>query len=524
VIRCDALVVGGGPGGSTCARLLRLAGWNVVVADRARFPRDKVCAGWITPGVFPLLDLDAAEYRATGMTLQEITAFRTSVIGASAVETTYDHVASYAIRRCEFDDFLLRRACARVLENTPVTTLRRADGRWIVNEAIDAGVVVGAGGHFCPVARHLRGGADTSTPVVAKEAEFRLDGRASGTAGSTPELFFCRDLEGYGWCVRKGDYLNVGIGRRTSVDFNNHVRDFMAFLERTCTLSPAADLKWRGHAYLASGAGARPLVADGMLLVGDAAGLAYAESGEGIGPAIESGRRAAEMLIALNGRSQAADLQPYADILARRHPRARPTPATLKSAAAALGRLLLGSRTFTRHIMLNRWFLRASCLLVAASVLAPPPALAQRTDASLAARLQRFEDKEEIQNLLLDYGRYLDGRDFAGYSSLFAKDGEWAGGFGSVTGPANIKAFMEKNMGTQPNVAKNYHLLSNFVITVTGDTATAWSRWAFVVPGERGATIAQAGRYDDTLVRENGHWRFKKRVASNDTAGPAPSR
>jgi hypothetical protein len=41
-----------------------------------------------------------------------------------------------------------------------------------------------------------------------------------------------------------------------------------------------------------------------------------------------------------------------------------------------------------------------------------------------------------------------------------------------------------------------------------------------VVPGERGAAIAQAGRYDDTLVRENGKWRFKKRVASNDTAGP----
>ena len=145
------------------------------------------------------------------------------------------------------------------------------------------------------------------------------------------------------------------------------------------------------------------------------------------------------------------------------------------------------------------------------------------TDDSIAARLQRVEDKEEIQRLLLEYGRTLDARDFAGYSALFARDGEWVGGFGSVTGPANIKAFMEKNMGTQPNTAKNYHLLSNFVITVSGDTATAWSRWAFVVPGAQGATIAQAGRYDDTLVRENGRWRFKKRVASNDTAPPAGS-
>ena len=82
---------------------------------------------------------------------------------------------------------------------------------------------------------------------------------------------------------------------------------------------------------------------------------------------------------------------------------------------------------------------------------------------------------------------------------------------------------MEKAMGTQ-NTAKNYHLLSNFVITVNGDTATAWSRWAFVVPGQQGAAIAQAGRYDDELVRENGRWKFKKRVASNDTGRSAAGR
>jgi uncharacterized protein (TIGR02246 family) len=158
-------------------------------------------------------------------------------------------------------------------------------------------------------------------------------------------------------------------------------------------------------------------------------------------------------------------------------------------------------------------------------VLVVTPAPAQSNDAAaLSARLQKFEDKEEIQNLLLDYGRHLDSRDFGAYSGLFATDGEWVGGFGSVSGPANIQAFMEKNMGTGPNRAKNYHLLSNFVITVNGDTATAWSRWAFVVPAERGAAISQAGRYDDTLVRENGRWKFKRRVASNDTPAPAQTK
>jgi geranylgeranyl reductase family protein len=359
VIRCDALIVGGGPGGSTAARLLRLAGWNVVVADRARFPRDKVCAGWLTPDVFPLLDLAPAEYRATGLTLQEITAFRTSVMGRRTVETRYPHTVSYAIRRCEFDTFLLQRAGVRVLEDTFVRTLRRDKGRWIVNDAIETPIVVGSGGHFCPVARHLRG-TDDETPIVAKEAEFLLGDRHTQVSGSTPELFFCPDLQGYAWCVRKGDYVNVGIGRRGNLDFSEYVTGFVDFLESRGIISDASKARWHGHAYLGSGMGLRPVVSEGALLVGDAAGLAYPESGEGIRPAIESGRLAAETLIAAGGRHTIQDFQPYHDALQRLHPPVRVSPAPLRTVVAAAGRLLLGSRVFTRHVVLDRWFLRAA--------------------------------------------------------------------------------------------------------------------------------------------------------------------
>ncbi len=58
MITCDALIVGGGPAGSTCAWKLRQAGLDVMVVDAAVFPRDKVCAGWITPQVVAELDLD----------------------------------------------------------------------------------------------------------------------------------------------------------------------------------------------------------------------------------------------------------------------------------------------------------------------------------------------------------------------------------------------------------------------------------------------------------------------------------
>jgi ketosteroid isomerase-like protein len=143
--------------------------------------------------------------------------------------------------------------------------------------------------------------------------------------------------------------------------------------------------------------------------------------------------------------------------------------------------------------------------------------LAAQNDASVAARLQRLEDIEQIRTLLLDYGRFLDSRDLNAYSRLFAQDGEWVGGFGSAKGPAGILEFMQKNLGTGPNRNGSYHILSNFEIDVKGDTATAWSRWTFIVPGSDGKpVISQAGRYDDQLVRENGRWKFKRRTASND--------
>jgi menaquinone-9 beta-reductase len=357
--RCDALIVGGGPAGSTCARVLVQAGWRVLVIDRARFPRDKVCAGWVTPGVFRLLDLDPDEYRATGRTLQPITGFRTSIIGGRAIDTRYGHTISYAIRRCEFDAFLLDRSGAEVREQTPLESLEQRGEEWVANGDIAARVVIGAGGHFCPVARILRGADADARPVVAKEAEFRLDDEDSTADGEVPELFFCRDLEGYGWCVRKGRHLNIGLGRREHADLNPHIDDFKALLERHGLARRASLVKWHGHAYLASGAGARPLIGNGMLLAGDAAGLAYPESGEGIKPAVESGRLAAETLIAAPGRSR-QDLQPYEDALRRRYPAPVPTPAALAGVTRALGRILMRSPLFTRRVVIDRWFLRSA--------------------------------------------------------------------------------------------------------------------------------------------------------------------
>ena len=67
----EVIVVGGGPAGSTCAWRLRLSGIDVLVLDKAAFPRTKLCAGWITPQVLSDLQMDVQEYPHRFMTFKK---------------------------------------------------------------------------------------------------------------------------------------------------------------------------------------------------------------------------------------------------------------------------------------------------------------------------------------------------------------------------------------------------------------------------------------------------------------------
>jgi flavin-dependent dehydrogenase len=171
MVDCDVLIIGGGPAGSTCAGHLRRAGLDVVVVDRAAFPRDKVCGGWITPQVVASLALDLDEYRQE-RTLQAITGFRTGIIGGRrAIETAYGRVVSFGIRRCEFDHFLLRRCGARARTGVPVRSLVRRDSWWVVDDEIRAPMLIGAGWHYCPVAALINGGTDAAGPAPLVDAK-----------------------------------------------------------------------------------------------------------------------------------------------------------------------------------------------------------------------------------------------------------------------------------------------------------------------------------------------------------------
>ena len=361
--RADVIVVGGGPAGSTLAGALHAGGLDVVVLDQAVFPRHKVCAGWITPGVVEALSLDLDDYGRAHV-LQPITRFRTGVIGGRMLETDYGRPVSYGILRCEFDTYLLRRCGAEVHEGARVAAIERAGGEWVVSGDTRAPLLAGAGGHFCPVARHLGARRERDPVVVAQEIELRLtpeQERATAVRGEAPELYFCADLKGYGWSFRKGDRLNVGLGRLDRQGLAGHVAAFRDFLVSERRVPADLPAHWNGHAYLLYEAERPRLVDDGALLVGDAAGLAYAASGEGIRPAVESGRLAAATVLAARGSYGRAQLEPYRRALAARYGRRerRFTPPLPSGLVAAAGRRLFRAGWFAKRVVLDRWFLRA---------------------------------------------------------------------------------------------------------------------------------------------------------------------
>ena len=356
---CEVLIVGGGPAGSTCAAQLVAAGLDVLLLDRDVFPRSKPCAGWITPAVLRALQIKAGEY-GRECQLQEISGFRTSMLHGPEIVTRYDAIVSYGIRRDEFDHYLLQRSGVRRRLGEGVSSLERQDGGWLVNGRIKARLLVGAGGHFCPVARHLGADFGREAVVVARVAEEVLtpeEAQRCPVAADTPALFFCRDLQGYGWLFRKGNLLNVGLGRCDRQEFNRHLQEFKAFLVARGDLPAGFAGRFQGHAYcLADRRKGRRCVGEGALLIGDAVGLAAVQSGEGILPAIESALLAAATIVAAQGNYRHSNLEKYADRLARPYFPSFPLPPGL---AQRLGATLLAHPWPTRHLVLNRWFLHA---------------------------------------------------------------------------------------------------------------------------------------------------------------------
>ncbi|MEW6405321.1 MAG: NAD(P)/FAD-dependent oxidoreductase, partial [Chloroflexota bacterium] len=289
----DVLIIGGGPAGAACAWRLRQGNVNCLVLDKAAFPRQKPCAGWIPPKVLTDLDFEPSEYPYGFTTFP---ALHISIRGFPFILPGKQH----AIRRFEFDAWLLARSGA-TFEEHHVKNIKRTGDSYIIDGEYSGKFLVGAGGTHCPVYHtqfKAAGPRDESSRIVAQEDEFPYPWKDKRC-----RLWFLENgLPGYAWYVPKANgYVNVGVGgnsgsmKARGENIKNHWRYLVEKLEKL-GLVKGHDFQPVAHVYHLH----RKLPEvrrENVFLVGDAAGLATLDMGEGIGPAVRSGLLAAEAIL-----------------------------------------------------------------------------------------------------------------------------------------------------------------------------------------------------------------------------------
>jgi menaquinone-9 beta-reductase len=301
MISTEVIIVGGGPAGAACAGRLRQAGVDCLVLDQHAFPRLKPCAGWIQPEVAQTVGLSAEEYPGSFTTFDRL---HLSLRGLNLTLRTRQH----AIRRIEFDDWLLRRSGALVRTHT-VRNIAQVPGGYCIDDEYNCRTLVGAGGTYCPVYRTLFKPSFPrahGTLIAAMEEEFPYP----YTDDQCRLWFLDNGLPGYSWYVPKANgYVNVGVGGKAEEMVASKraatkqgalvLRDHWRYLiEKLAKLGLVRDHIYHpvAHSYYLRQR-LPQIYSENAYLVGDAMGLSTLDMGEGIGPAIHSGIRAADAII-----------------------------------------------------------------------------------------------------------------------------------------------------------------------------------------------------------------------------------
>jgi len=288
----DVIIVGGGPAGSSAAWELTRHGRSCLVLDRESFPREKLCAGWVTPEVIADLEVEPREYPHRFLTFEVLDV---ALKGFHVPLRSPQH----SIRRYEFDAWLLKRSGAEVRQHNVRHVSEAGDG-YVIDDAYRCRYLIGAGGTRCPVYRELfrpekpRG---KGLQAVTLEREFPCDWKDARC-----HLWFLdKGLPGYAWYVPKADgYLNVGVGgmaeklKRRGDDIRRHW-DLLGERLVDEGLLEAPPEQPGGYSYFLRDK-ADPRRRGNAFVVGDAAGLATRDMCEGIGPAVRSGLLAARSI------------------------------------------------------------------------------------------------------------------------------------------------------------------------------------------------------------------------------------
>ncbi len=292
MIKSETIVVGGGPAGSACAGTLRQAGIETLILDKKRFPRQKICAGWVTPSVFNTLKIDPKIYPHT---LKWFDRIHFHLLGLEIPVKT----CQYAIRRYEFDEWMIQRAQVPVHPHR-VKHIMAHKGSYIIDNKYQCRYLVGAGGTHCPVYKYFFSKTDQRPAkamicAVEKEYQYHIpDDRCH-------IWYFENRLPGYAWYLPKANgWLNIGIGgkllglKRQNKNIMDHWHLFVKKLVSLSLIKQPPSTP-RGHNYYLL----HPSPAfrkDNVFVVGDAAGVSTLDMGEGIHGAIKSGMMAADAI------------------------------------------------------------------------------------------------------------------------------------------------------------------------------------------------------------------------------------
>ena len=365
----DAIIIGGGPAGSTCAQRL-LGGMDVLIVNKADFPRGKLCSGWITLGVLDDLKLEIDDYRR-GRVFQPMSGFAIGIVGGGGGS---------------------RAAGSRSITAGRSATASSAASSTTTSSAAAGAAGAGRGGQ---VDRPNRRQMDRQRPLPGANARGRrrtfLPRRPAHGQGDRARPGDCgpgigdRAYPGRRGCLpcrpalagalllprpaglrlvlSQGQPPQRRPGHVVPQQLPQQVQDFYLWLKRQGRLPNDLPTSFPGHAYLTYEQAARRLVGEGVVWIGDAAGLAHNESGEGIHPAIQSGLMAADAIIAAQGDYRVEKLDAYRRRMeAQFGPRQQgvPPPRATSAFRRRVAHWLLGRRWFVRRVVLDRWFLRRS--------------------------------------------------------------------------------------------------------------------------------------------------------------------
>jgi menaquinone-9 beta-reductase len=296
MIQTKVLIVGTGPAGAACAGHLTQKGVDCLLLDKHTFPRPKPCAGWITPEVWQLLQTNPQEY-PYGLT--HFSSFQVSVKGFRFRLKTNQ----FAIRRYEFDTWLLEKFQIQPITHT-ARNIKRDKEFFIVDDTYTCQFLIGAGGTNCPVRRFVE--EESQTPprkklILAMEDEFQFP----VTDHRCHLWFFENGLPGYSWYVPKANgYVNVGVGgsaARLNAKGDSIKRQWQHLIDHLSDSGLVKEHTYQPRGYSYYLREKSPAIRGGnALLLGDSAGLATTDMGEGIGPAIQSGILAASAIVENN--------------------------------------------------------------------------------------------------------------------------------------------------------------------------------------------------------------------------------